>query len=266
MNRNRIDSPSIYPAYPIPWKVVLGISWSIFTNSKRSFHTDASHCISLIRNDLWVSGVGNIPSRGPCLICMNHYSRPGFGAWWIALAISALLPVDIHWIMTAAWTFNDRTIMKPIVPFTQKILNNLAKSYGFTAMPAMPPKEREIYARANAVLSVLKYASKVSTPIIGLAPEGMDSNHGVVNRPPKGVGRFIQKLYVYCKRIIPVGVYEHDGYFCLAFGPPLFLSDLNGVDNRKIDTVISDLVMMQIAQLLPYSLRGVYADQAQIQL
>ncbi len=43
------------------------------------------------------------PRQG-VLITVNHYSSPGFQALWIATLISAILPLDIHWVMTAGWT------------------------------------------------------------------------------------------------------------------------------------------------------------------
>lgn len=36
-----------------------------------------------------VLGGEHIPPRGPCLVACNHYSRPGFAAWWLALGITA---------------------------------------------------------------------------------------------------------------------------------------------------------------------------------
>ena len=49
---------------------------------------------------LQVFGKENIPSIGPCLLTFNHYSRPDFNAWWIALAVASQLPMDAHFVMT----------------------------------------------------------------------------------------------------------------------------------------------------------------------
>jgi len=62
----------------------------------------------------------------------------------------------------------------------------------------------------------------------------------------------------YCKVIVPVGIYEDDGLFCLKFGREIPLEIL-GVDSRDIlDTQISQSVMDAIALQLPERLRGAY--------
>ena len=61
--------------------------------------------IATLKTPLKVTGQENIPTSGPCLVTVNHYARPGFWAWWISFAISSVLPVDIHWVMTRELTY-----------------------------------------------------------------------------------------------------------------------------------------------------------------
>jgi hypothetical protein len=37
------------------------------------------------------------------LITANHYSATDFQAWWIAIIISAVVPANIHWVVTSGW-------------------------------------------------------------------------------------------------------------------------------------------------------------------
>src|SRR4030042_147229 len=35
------------------------------------------------------------------LITVNHYFAPDFHAWWFVILISAIFPLDIHWVVTS---------------------------------------------------------------------------------------------------------------------------------------------------------------------
>ena len=79
--------------------------WDVILLRNRDFHKDAKRCIENLDPPLQVLGKENIPQHGPCVITVNHYHRDGFGAQWIALAIAALVPVNMHWIMTGEFTY-----------------------------------------------------------------------------------------------------------------------------------------------------------------
>jgi hypothetical protein len=184
---------------------------------------------------------------------INHYSRPGFGAWWIALGISAAIPVEVHWMMTAGWTH-----MGALQPVTRWLFSRLARVYGFTTAPPMPPDWREVEARARAVRQVLRFA-RLENAVIGLVPEGRDLPGGILGQPPKGVGRFMVQLVKHCKRIVPIGVYEEGEYLCFDFGLPFTLNLPSNMSPGERDQHASQCVMGAIANQLPWRLRGSYA-------
>jgi 1-acyl-sn-glycerol-3-phosphate acyltransferase len=252
----------VLPVSPFPWKTTLGLVWSLLSLRPRSFRQDALTAIPRLHTPLGVVGEENIPSAGACLLTMNHYAAPGFQAWWIALAISALVPVDIHWVMTAAWTFENRRFAGPLVPavpgmveLTRRLFPRLARLYGFTPMPPMPPDPAEVNARAIAVRRVVEYARRTPRAVIGLSPEGQDHPGGCLGAPPPGVGRFIALLAAYCPLIHPIAVYQQDGRLVLNFAPPYRLELPAG------DSAASHAVMLAIAHLLPFELRGIYAEE-----
>ena len=247
-------------SYPIPWKILSEIAGSALFRKKRSFRQDAVACVRLLEPPLLVKGMELIPAQGPFLLVMNHYSRAGFGAWWIALAISAVVPLDIHWIMTDAWTFDQQVMRRPLVPLTRLALRRLASMYSFTLMPAMPPQVGEVAKRAAAVRQVLTFAHYHTQAVIGLAPEGQDFSDGVLGCPPKGVGRFINHLAKSCKKIVPVGVFESSNQLYLQFGKPFYLAVERAGDVDAMDQRIAWTVMSKIAHELPAPLRGVYAQ------
>jgi hypothetical protein len=186
---------------------------------------------------------------------MNHYTRPGFGAWWIALGISAKLPVDAHWMMTNGWTHSGL-----LNPLTRWFFPRLAQIYGFTTTPPMPPDPNEVEARARAVRDVLRLA-RTTDAVIAVAPEGRDHPGGVLGVPPPGIGRFIQQLSKHRERITPVGVYEDsskDAGLCFNFGPGFGLEIPPDLHQGDRDRCFSTQVMTAIARQLPHSLRGEY--------
>ena len=93
-----------FPKYGIPSGVVVGLAFATLLGLRRSFREDAIRCIGRLKPPLQVLGKEYIPQNGPCVLTVNHYHRPGFGAQWLALAISACVPREMHWVMTAEWT------------------------------------------------------------------------------------------------------------------------------------------------------------------
>lgn len=187
------------------------------------------------------------------LVTVNHYSAPDFKAWWMVILISALMPDEIHWVMTEGWTNSGW-----LTDFTHWLFPRVARILGFTAMPAMPPDPNQVEARASAIRAVLQYARETPQPVIGLAPEGGDTRGGVLGALPAGVGRFIHLLSQYCPTILPVGIWKEAGRICLKFGAPYSLELPDIVLAKERDLVAGQRIMEHIAALLPEHLSGDY--------
>lgn len=244
----------IYP--PLPLSLILPVAWAGLTGRRRSFQGDARR--GTRRLAVRLQGGENAPDCGPALLLINHYHRPGFGAWWFALALSAALPVEIHWSMTNAWTDDGSPGAKTRAWISARLLPRLANVYGFTSMPPMPPRAHEAAARAAALRRLLAAARLEPgrpAPLLALAPEGQDSLDGALMRPPAGVGRLLLLLagmgYLCC----PVGVYEEETTLVLNFGPAFSLAAPDGMER---DRWAADNAMQHIAPLLPERLRGAY--------
>jgi hypothetical protein len=162
------------------------------------------------------------------LLVVNHYNQPDFGAWWIALGVSIVVPLDIHWLMTAAWTFPRDPHLRLFTPLTYWLFKRIARIYTFTNMPPMPPDTNQTKYRAASIRQALRYARRADDPVIAMAPEGRDLPGGILGAPPPGVGRFIAHMDRYCQRIIPIGMFEGGGRLCLSFGPALKLDPSPG--------------------------------------
>jgi hypothetical protein len=253
-----------FPSYPFPYGLVTRLMWATLRGVRhgRPFSVDARHCVAALRPPLHVDGQEHIPTSGPCLLTINHYARQIsddaaiFRAWWLALGVSAVVPAEIHWIVTEAWTYPDPFRAHLVTPATRWLFRRVAQVYGFTSMPPMPPDPHDVMARALAVRRILAYASVTSNPLIGLAPEGGDAPGGVLQTPPSGVGRLITHLARLGLRITPVGGFEADGAFCLRFGPAYSLETFPTLSAVERDRATSAVVMRHIAAQLPAHLRG----------
>ena len=241
-------------AYPFPWQIGIPLFRDVLLGRRRAFRADAIACIQKLSPSPKLLQPEYIPARGPALLLTNHYTRPGFGSYWIALTISASMPMDVHWMMTGAWTF-----LGPLDRPTRGLFARFARVYGFTGAPPMPPDPNETAARARAVRAMLSYARQSADPVIALAPEGLDYPGGVLGPLPPGAGRFIHLLSVHCQPIVPIGVYEDEDGLCLSFGPAFALDVPAGCPPAERDAQVSQRVLTALAQQLPPDLRGAYA-------
>lgn len=228
---------------------------------KRSFRKDAAWAIKHLVPPIQVYGQENIPAAGPCLITMNHYSRPGTQGFWLALGVSALAPVDIRWVMTAAWTYTGQKrgiIMRPIVRW---FIGLISRSYGCLCLPSVPPVPGEEQERALAVRKVIQAVCETTHPVLGLAPEGGDIPGGKLGWPPPGSGRFMLHLNRIGLPIVPVGINEENGVFCFRFGPAYQLAVPGGLSSVEQDKQAIHQVMGAIAGLLPKAMWGDFSPQ-----
>jgi hypothetical protein len=229
---------------------------SAIIGQPRSFSNDARALIQRLNPPITI--LGNYPSqlKQGMVVTMNHYSRPGFGAWWNALAVTAICPWNMHWITTSAWVYDDPIRSLVITPPSRWLLDRLTQIYGFTSMPPMPPRAQDIEHRAQAVRNVLKDVDRTPSPVLGFAPEGADSEAGHLSPPPSGVGRLLANLLKRGLKILPVGVYESDHGLVLTIGS--VLNPEIPQSRQDQDHQLSHVAMQAIAELLPASLRGSY--------
>jgi hypothetical protein len=247
-----------YPDYPLVNFTTLHMAWAFLIGRKRDFHTDAAKLISEIEPPLVVMGTFPSFSDEGSVIIVNHYCRPGFSAMWIGIAISAIIPYPVHWVMTSAWVYPDRFRSITITPLSRWFLRKIAHCYGFTLMPPMPPRPQDLQARASAVRASLRYAKSIPRPIIVIAPEGADNESGCLSTPPKGIGRLLYLFLEHGLGLLPCGLFEENGRLNLTFGDPLKppIDDLQRQDREQ---ALVFIVMKAIATCLPERLRGPFA-------
>ena len=248
-----------YPRYSYPHGFWVSIARDVLFLRRRSFKADAKACIANLHPPLQILGGENIPQHGPCIITVNHYHREGFGAQWLAIAIAACVLADMHWVMTGEFTYPGKWYEIVGSSGSRVLLKRLSSIYGFTTMPPMPPRPKDVEERAASVRAVLEYVRRARDPILGLAPEGHDPPGGVLTRPASGVGRFGLLLSNAGLKFIPIGAYEADGVFTIHFGVAYELNVPRELSADERDAQASQIIMKNIARLLPIHLRGEFA-------
>lgn len=247
------------PEYSYPRGLLASVALDVVLLRCRNFRRDAIACIENLRPPLRVLGREHVPARGPCVVTVNHFHRAGFGAQWIALAIAATVPADMHWVMTREFTYAGKWYASISTLGSRLLLGRLARIYGFSTMPPMPPRPKDVQARAASVRKVLEFVRHTQNPILGLAPEGHDPPSGVLTRPASGVGRFGLLLSRAGLKFIPVGAYEAEGVFTIRFGEAYELCVAADLSADEKDARAAHSMMTNIAKLLPMSLRGEFA-------
>ncbi len=247
------------PDYSYPPGLFARFALDVVLLHRRDFRQDAQACIANLKPPLRVLGVENIPQHGPCVITVNHYHRPGFGAQWFALAVAAVLPVHIHWLITGEFIDWGKRYGLPGALGSRILLGRIARIYDFMTMPPMPPRPRDVERRAASVRAVLEYVRAARDPVLGLAPEGYDPPAEVLTRPAPGAGRFGLLLAKAGLKFFPVAAYEMDGAFHLHFGEGYELTAGNDLSAGEKDTLAMEAIMKNIARLLPSGMRGEFA-------
>jgi hypothetical protein len=250
----------MYPHYSFPPRTVTGLIRDLILSRRRSFREDALACIGRLTPPLRVMGDENIPRAGPCVVTFNHYYRPDFSAIWMPIAIATTVPAEMHFVMTGELTYPGKWYA-PLGKFFSKIvLSRAAHVYGFTTMPPMPPRPKDVQARAESVRRVLDVVRREKNVILGLAPEGGDNPTGQITMPASGAGRFTLLLSAAGLQFVPVGIYEADSALCLRFGTAYELTvPPRGLSADEKDKAAARQVMSHIARRLPESLRGEFS-------
>jgi 1-acyl-sn-glycerol-3-phosphate acyltransferase len=205
-----------------------------------------------------VTGEKHIPNAGPGLVVFNHFSREDFSILFPVVGLAASIPAEMHWIMTGAWTFPGNPLRRPLRAVSKWVFKRIARVYGFTLTPPMPPESADALTRTEAVRRVFQHIKANPSNLVALAPEGRDFPGGVLGELPPGAGKFTLELNRRLGSIHPVGIYEEDGSLRINFGPPFDLGSIINSGSNSLDEKAGWIVMEHIAALLPDRMAGPY--------
>jgi len=227
----------------IPYNVAFGNRvgrWVIRTFGSALYRTFAK---------IKISGLENVPSKGGYIIAFNHISifEPPFIMTHWPIAPEAMGAVEV-------WRESDKKF--------------LARMYGGI------PIDRDQVSREPLLKAV--HVLRSGYPML-MSPEGRLTWQPGLRRAKWGVAFLAEKARV---PIIPVGIIGSTGDFLkkvlalkrpsleMRIGKLFSLPPLDSVSsNRRVALQHnSDLVMRQIASLLPEEYRGVYSEKMEISL
>lgn len=265
MTSGRLSTARLHHRYPPA--LVARLAWAMLHGRQRSFAPDAVRLYRTLRPPPQVQGIDHIPQSDSFVVVFNHYSSSSFPSWWGPIVMTALIgsrrplgPRGISWVMTGAWTYPDPLRQRVLTPLSQFVFSRLAHTYGFVAMPPMPPRPHEVEARARAVRQVLALARRETPPLIGISPEGHDSPGAALMVPPPGVGRFLLQLAAAGLPFLPVGLHERGIGLIVRFGPLFRLEPPPSLPREARDFWAGEQVMVAIGRLLPPPLWGAYSS------
>lgn len=264
------------PSYSLPPDFIAGVVLHLLAGRPRSFRRDAIRLLSRRGSSVQITGLPRVCAAEKYIVTVNHYTRPGFPAWWIALVLSAFLEQDVHWIMTDSWKMEGRWYGGLVRKITRSLFARLAKMYGFSTTPPMPLSPDDSAGRGDSVRRIFSHVRQHSPAVVGYVPEGRDFADSRLGWPPYAAGRFVYHIKRLGYHILPVGLYEEERQLCVHIGQPYNLGEPHShatgdihpvtyrlLTRRQTDLLLTRTVMRRIAVLLPENLRGEFGDDIQ---
>jgi len=245
-----MDKPQFtFPRYPSIISTGLAVIAARILGHKRSLHTDALRLTGRITPPVIAKGVENIPTSGGYLIVINHYVRPGYNTAWNALALAAIIPEEITYIMSEEWAFTGNPFGFLMRPLMRSFLASISWVYGFLSMPSMVKGLSTPLSRAAAVRRVIKFVRAHPNAIIGLSPEGQDSPRNDVGLAPAGGGKFMLQLNRMGLPLLPVVVVENPGQLTVKFSQVFDVTVEADTPPEKVDESVRRAVRDRLFEL-----------------
>lgn len=208
-----------------------------------------------------VIGSEQILERGPFIVVMNHYERPGLRVWWAAWLVSTAVAqrrseAGIRWLITDRFGgYRLFGVLRVPETLVVRFLRLIAGTYELLVVT-----RREVGPRAPVLREAYRSLHSRSRPI-GVTPEAGNAREGPGLAPavPES-GPAIAWLSRGTAPVLPVGVYEDaDGRLTARFGATFTLDRPERGDGAG-DAVraTTERVMRAVARLLPPELHGAY--------
>lgn len=260
----------IKPRYSYPYHLLLVPAIQVLLGRPSSLSEHSALLLSGADPKPRTLDAEKIPLDTPFILAVNHYDRPGLGAWWGAAAIACAIaarraraPNELHMAMAREWWYANRFGRTFKQPLTRWFFGQIAKAYGTIRLPPVLGNDE---FRGEGMLSVrhaLALTRGENPQLVGLAPEGRTGDNLMLCNPPPGAGLFMLMLAHDTTPILPVGIFEDDadGALTVRFGAPFALGTSRHATREDRDADAARQVMIQIGRLLPERMWGIYCEE-----
>ncbi|MDE3090344.1 MAG: hypothetical protein KGJ80_13260, partial [Chloroflexota bacterium] len=196
----------------------------------------------------------NIPSDSPFVLALNHYDRPGLGAWWGAAVILRAIaarrirePREVHLAMAREWWYPAGFGRAFKQPLTHWFFGQIAKAYGMIRLPPVLGNNEFRGEGTLAIRRALALTRGDHPRLVGLAPEGRTGENQSLCEPPAGAGLFMLMLTHDALPVLPAGIFEDDARaLTVNFGAPFFLKTAQDCPRAERDRAAARQVMLEI--------------------
>ena len=238
----------------------------VLLSVRSSLSDDAALLLPSARPVPRVLAPENIPAAAPFVLTINHYDRPGLGAWWSAAILATTIaarrthePREIHLAMAREWWYprGFRKFVKQ--PLTRWFFGQIGKAYGTILPPPVLESGEFRGAGTFAIRRALALTRSENPELVGIAPEGHTGVGFALRQPPPGAGKFLLLLTHEKIPILPAGISENDNHaLTVKFGAPFPLCVPRDLPRDERDAVAARQVMLAIGRLLPERMWGEY--------
>lgn len=198
---------------------------------------------ALLLAKIEVTGLENVPRKGPCIVTVNHMSTVDTPILLLAFPIQ-------RWAFFAGEKWKSHWIFGPIMGWLGAIYIDRSRV------------DRRALKRAQEALQ--------NGAIFGLAPEGARSKNGRLSAAKGGAAYLAQRAHA---PILPVGIVNSDVLFAnfkrlrrtrieVRIGKLYELPALNGRPRGSDIDALTHYIMAHIAAQLPERYHGAYAESA----
>lgn len=209
--------------------------------------------------------IENIPACAPFLLIINHYDRPGLGAWWgggvIATTVAARRtrdPREIRMVMTREWWYPGGFGRLVKQPLTRWAFAQIARAYGILTLPPVLDAYRG--QGGLDVRRIIAVTRGDNPSLVAIAPEGHTGPNLSLCQPPDGAGLFLLMLTHDTMPCLPAGIFEDaTNTLTVNFGAPFKFDVPKKLPKEERDHESARQAMIEIGKLLPEKMWGVYA-------
>ena len=199
-------------AYPVPWRLVLGLGPHIANGTRTSVDAFSAGIVGRMNPRPEIVGQPNLPNSAHFVLVANHFQRKGMWILHPAAVLTQAIrdhygPGDppVRWMVTANW---PRIRMGPLSFASPGDLLLPRVAEALACYPVSFAGSNAAFT-ARSIRRVLREAPASDRPL-GIFPEGVGGAAGTLSQPLPGVDRLLLHLAKAGMPVVPAAISEAD--------------------------------------------------------